>query len=155
MEIELIVNGRGYKVNISGRETLLEVLRDYLRMTGTKEGCGKGECGACTVIMDDRAVNACLVLATQAHKKRIITIEGLERDDILHPLQKAFMEKGAVQCGFCTPGMIMSAYGLLLKNKSPSYEDVKLALAGNLCRCTGYEKIILAVLEASKEMRNE
>jgi len=121
---------------------------------GTKEGCGKGECGACTVIMNGKAVNSCLILATKADGAEIITIEGLERNGLLHPIQQAFIDEGAVQCGFCTPGMIMSSYALLSKNSDPSIEDVKTALEGNLCRCTGYQKIIAAVIEAGKRMKN-
>ena len=143
--ISLTVNQREYKVEIEPLATLLEVLRNDLRLTGTKEGCGEGDCGACTVLLDGKAVNACLLLAMEARGKKITTIEGLAQDGRLQPLQKAFVEKGAVQCGFCTPGMILSAKALLDANPHPSEEEIKMAIAGNLCRCTGYIKIVEAI----------
>lgn len=143
--ISLTVNQRECKVEIEPLATLLEVLRNDLRLTGTKEGCGEGDCGACTVLLDGKAVNACLLLAMEARGKKITTIEGLAQDGRLHPLQKAFIDKGAVQCGFCTPGMILSAKALLDANPRPSEEEIKMAIAGNLCRCTGYIKIIEAI----------
>jgi aerobic-type carbon monoxide dehydrogenase small subunit (CoxS/CutS family) len=128
---------------------LLEVIREKLELTGTKEACSLGECGACTVILDGKAVNSCLVLAVEAKGKEILTIEGLRQNGELHPLQKAFIDEGAVQCGFCTPGMILSAKALLDKNPDPDEDEIKEALAGNLCRCTGYVKIVKAVKTAA------
>jgi carbon-monoxide dehydrogenase small subunit len=148
--IALNVNGESCEVAVDSHRTLLEVLRTDLGLTGAKEGCDMGECGACTVLMDGKPVLACLVLAMDARDKEILTIEGLAENGELHPLQKAFVEYGAVQCGFCTPGMILSAKALLDKNSSPSEEDVKSAIAGNLCRCTGYNKIVEAIMAASK-----
>jgi carbon-monoxide dehydrogenase small subunit len=132
--------------------TLLAFLREQLKLTGTKEGCGNGQCGACTVIMDGKAVNSCLVLAVQADGARITTIEGVEGPDGLHPLQQAFIDEGAVQCGFCTPGMILSAKALLDENADPDEGEIKEALSGNLCRCTGYVKIIRAVKNAARRL---
>ena len=151
--IELKVNGKVYTVEIEEDMRLLDVLRDKLGLTGTKEGCGEGECGACTVIMDGETVDSCLVMAFQAEGKEIITIEGLEDEDGIHPIQKAFIEEGAVQCGFCTPGMVLSAKALLDKNSSPDRKQIKEAISGNLCRCTGYNKIVNAVEKASKEYK--
>lgn len=143
--IRLLVNGFEYDVLVKPHWTLLQVLRDELGLTGTKEGCGKGECGACTVIMDGEAVLSCLVLAVQAQGRSILTIEGLVQEDRLDPLQDAFVKHGAIQCGFCTPGMIMTAKAFLMKNPHPGEGQIKKALSGNLCRCTGYVKIIEAV----------
>jgi len=154
MKINLKVNSKEYTFEINEYETLLEVLRDRLSLLGTKEGCGKGECGACTVIMDGKAITSCILLASHANNKEILTIEGLEKNGVLHPIQQAFVDEGAVQCGFCTPGMIMSSYALLKENSNPSEEDIKTALEGNLCRCTGYQKIISAVKEAAKRLRD-
>jgi len=154
--LEFNVNGRDYSVSVSGKDRLLDVLRDKLGLKGTKEGCGIGECGACTVIMDGRNVNSCLVFAMQAAGSRITTIEGIERSDgSLHPVQEAFLEKGAVQCGFCTPGMILSTYRLLNNNSSPADSDIKEALSGNFCRCTGYTQIMEAVHHAADKMNKE
>ncbi|CEP67496.1 [2Fe-2S]-binding [Moorella glycerini] len=148
--IKLKVNGQEYQVEAPADITLLELLREYLSLTGTKEGCGKGECGACTVLMDGQAVNSCLVPAAKAEGSEVLTIEGLASPDgRLHPLQEAFISEGAVQCGFCTPGMIMSAKALLDQNPHPTREEIKVALSGNLCRCTGYAKIITAVEKAA------
>ena len=151
-KIKLNVNGRGVAVMVKPTETLVDVLRDKLDLTGTKKACGLGDCGACTVLMDGKAVNSCLILAMDAQGHEITTIEGLEKKDgTLHPLQEAFLENGAVQCGFCTPGMVLSAKALLDENPSPTEEEIRRALAGNLCRCTGYAKIVQAVLETSKK----
>ncbi|HBT47542.1 MAG TPA: (2Fe-2S)-binding protein [Peptococcaceae bacterium] len=150
LDLKLKVNGKEYRVKVRPHKRLLDVLRDDLHLTGTKEGCGIGECGACTVIMDGRAVNSCLVLAASAEGKEIYTIEGLEQDGKLHPLQEAFMRHNALQCGFCTPGMIMSAKALLDKNPHPTREEIKEAISGNLCRCTGYRQIIEAIEEVSE-----
>ena len=148
-QIRLQVNGFAYDLLIEPHWTLLSVLRDVIGLTGTKEGCGKGECGACTVIIDGEATLACLVLAIQAQGKDILTIEGLAREGQLTALQEAFVKYGAIQCGFCTPGMIMTAKALLSQNSHPIPEEIKEALSGNLCRCTGYVKIIEAVQKAS------
>ncbi len=148
--ITLNVNGKPYEVAVDTHRTLLEVLRKEIGLTGAKEGCGMGECGSCTVLMDGKPILACLVLAMDARSKEILTIEGLAENGELHPLQKAFVEYGAVQCGFCTPGMILSAKALLDKNPSPSEEEVKSAIGGNLCRCTGYNKIVEAIMAAKK-----
>lgn len=152
--INLTVNGTKHTLTVAPMMTLLEILREELHLTGTKEGCGKGECGACAVIVNGQTVNSCIFPASQADNAVIETIEGLTvrtgRDRTLHPLQKAFIEEGAVQCGFCTPGMIMSAKALLDKNPNPREEEIKEALDGNLCRCTGYSKIIEAVKSAAR-----
>ncbi len=150
-KIELKVNEKAYTVEIEEDTRLLDLLRDKLGLTGTKEGCGEGECGACTVIMDGETVDSCLVMAFQAEGKEIITIEGIKGKDGIHPIQKAFIEEGAVQCGFCTPGMVLSAKALLDKNPSPDRKQIKEAISGNLCRCTGYNKIVNAVEKASKD----
>lgn len=147
-EISLIVNGKSYQVSVEPSETLLDVLRDKLGLTGTKKGCDTGNCGACTVLIDGKSVPSCLVLAVSARGREITTIEGLAEGENLHPLQKAFIDHFAVQCGFCTPGMILSAKALLDENPNPTEEEVRLALAGNLCRCAGYYKIVEAVLAA-------
>ena len=133
--------------------TLLDVLREQLGLTGTKNGCDAGDCGACTVIMDGKAILSCLTPVLQAAGKEIITVEGLAQEGKLHPLQEAFIECGAVQCGFCTPGMLLSAKALLDQNPSPTQEEVKVAISGNLCRCTGYKKIIDAIMLASKRIK--
>lgn len=149
---KFIVNGRTYEIVIEPHMTLLEVLRDKLDLTGTKLSCGKGSCGACTVLVNGKNVCSCLTLAVTAKEKNILTIEGVANSAILHPIQKSFIEHGAIQCGFCTPGMIMSAKALLDKNLKPTREEIKEALVGNLCRCTGYMKIIEAVLAAAETM---
>lgn len=149
--ITLSVNGTSYEIAVETRRTLLEVLRTELGLTGTKEGCDVGECGSCTVLMEGKPILACLVLAMDARDKDILTIEGLTANGQLHPLQKAFVEHGAVQCGFCAPGMILSAKALLDRNPHPSEEEVKKAIAGNLCRCTGYNKIVEAIMAVAKE----
>jgi len=148
-QVRLQVNGFAYDLLIRPQWTLADVLRDELGLTGTKKGCGKGECGACTVIVDGEAILSCLVLAIQMQGKRILTIEGLSQEGRLDALQDAFVQYGAIQCGYCTPGMIMTASALLSKNSRPSEEEIKKALSGNLCRCTGYVKIIKAVKKAS------
>jgi len=153
--IDFIVNGREYSIDVEPDMRLIDILRNKLGFIGVKEGCGEGECGACTVIMDGEAVNSCLVMAVQARGKEIITIEGLEKNGELDPLQKAFMENGAVQCGYCTPGMIMSAKALLLKNPNPTEEEIREAIAGNICRCTGYNNIVKAVKMASNNLSED
>lgn len=145
MKINFVLNGKNISLTTQPNRRLLNLLREEFGMTGTKEGCGIGECGACTVIMNGQAVNSCLVLTGQIEGAEIITIEGLATGDKLHPLQESFLNAGAVQCGFCTPGMILSAYALLLRNPHPAEEEIKEAIAGNLCRCTGYKQIIDAI----------
>ena len=151
MEIKLVVNNKLYTLNVEPSERLLDVLRIRLGLMGTKEGCGEGECGACTVIMDGKTVNSCLILAPQADGCEITTIEGVGNRRSPHPVQKAFVEVGAVQCGFCTPGMVLSAKNLLDKKSHPSDEEIGIAMSGNLCRCTGYDKILRAVKLAAEE----
>jgi aerobic carbon-monoxide dehydrogenase small subunit len=155
MKISFTVNGRSVKLDVREDQRLLDLIRDDLQLTGTKEGCGEGECGACTILVDGQAVASCLMLAPQVDGKDILTIEGLAQGNELHPIQRAFVEKGAVQCGFCTPGFIMSAYALLSKNPYPSDEEIMAALEGNLCRCTGYAKILDAVHFAVELMKRE
>jgi len=148
-QVRLTVNGKAYELDVQPGETLLELIREDLGLTGTKEGCGLGECGACTVIMDGKTVNSCLVLAAEADGKQITTIEGLADGDRLHPVQQAFIDHGGLQCGFCTPGMIMSAKALLDENQNPSDEEIRKGISGNLCRCTGYTKIIESIKAAA------
>ncbi len=150
-EIELKVNGRTYPVQVAPWENLLEVLREKLDFMGVKIGCESGECGVCTVLIDGKAVNSCLMLARQAEGREITTIEGLAGEEGLHPLQEAFVDHFAVQCGFCTPGMILAAKALLDKKPSPAEEEIKVALSGNICRCGGYDKIVEAVLAVGRE----
>jgi aerobic-type carbon monoxide dehydrogenase small subunit (CoxS/CutS family) len=149
-EISMTINGKVYSATVNPAMRLLDLLRDVFLLTGTKEGCAEGECGACTVIMDGETVNSCLVLAGQADGHELITIEGAEGDEIMELLQKTFIEAGAVQCGFCTPGMILSAKVLLMKNPHPTTREIKEAISGNLCRCTGYTKIVKAVKMAAE-----
>ena len=153
VKITLRVNGEEHQVILDERRTLLEVLREELFLSGTKEACGTGECGACTVLLDNKAVLSCLILAIEAEGKDITTIEGLARNGKLTKLQQAFIDKGAIQCGFCSPGMILSATALLLETPSPSRNEIQKALEGNLCRCTGYNKIVEAI-ESAREKEN-
>jgi carbon-monoxide dehydrogenase small subunit len=150
-EITLNVNGDSYTVAVKAHHTLLDVLRDQLGLTGAKRGCENGECGACTVLFDGDPVNSCLVLAVEADGHTIETVEGLSEGGNLHPLQKAFIEHNAIQCGFCTPGMLMSSKALLKRNPHPTEQEVREALVGNLCRCTGYVRIIDAVLDVAEQ----
>jgi len=147
------VNGDSIEFLCDTRQTLLEVLRDELRLTGTKEGCGTGDCGACTVTVDGRLVCSCLVLGVEAQGKSIQTIEGMATGVELHPLQRKFLEHAALQCGICTPGILIAARSLLERNPDPTEEEVRYWLAGNLCRCTGYHKVVEAVLDAARELR--
>jgi carbon-monoxide dehydrogenase small subunit len=151
--IRIIVNGEVCELEAQANWTLLHVLRDRLYLTGTKCGCETGDCGACTVILDGKAVNSCLVLAVEADGKSVLTIEGLAREGQLHPVQQAFVDKGAIQCGFCTPGFVMAAKALLDQEPDPTEADVRHGLEGNICRCTGYTKIIESVLSAAKTMK--
>lgn len=147
--ISFTLNNQPVTLNVNPNARLLDVLREELHLTGTKEGCGVGECGACTVLIDGETANSCLVLAPQVDGHTVLTVEGLEKNGELHPLQKAFIEHGAVQCGYCTPGMLLSAKALLDKNPHPTREEIKVAISGNLCRCTGYLQIIEAVEAAA------
>jgi len=147
------VNGDAVEFLCETGQTLLEALRDELQLSGTKEGCGTGDCGACSVMLDGRLVCSCLVLGVEAQGKTIHTIEGMAKGEQLHPLQRKFLEHAALQCGICTPGMLISARALLERNPDPTEEQVRYGLAGNLCRCTGYHKIVEAVLDAAREMR--
>lgn len=150
MKVSLTVNGRLCEAEIPPNRTLLDLLRDGLGLTGTKRGCEIGECGACTVLMDGIAVNSCLVLAPQAEGRRITTVEGLAEGGVLSPLQEAFLDHDAVHCGFCTPGMLMSAKSLLGHTPSPTEQEIRTAISGNLCRCTGYVQIVEAIDDAAK-----
>jgi carbon-monoxide dehydrogenase small subunit len=152
VSIILTVNGERHELETRPNRTLLDLLREDLSLTGTKKGCGSGKCGSCTVLLDGRPVNACLILAPQVHGKEIVTIEGLAPPARSHPLQEAFVKHGAIQCGYCTPGMILVASALLKVNPSPTREEIKEAISGNLCRCTGYNKIVDAVEHASREL---
>ena len=147
------VNGDTVEFLADPRETLLDVLRDRVGLTGSKEGCGTGDCGACSVLLDGRLVSSCLVLGVEAEGHKIETIEGMADGDELHPLQRKFLEHAALQCGFCTPGFLVASKALLATNPDPTEEEVRYWLAGNLCRCTGYDKIVRAVLDAAAEMR--
>jgi len=151
--IQVAVNGKAYELMVPPWRTLLEVIREDLKLTGAKEGCGQGECGACTVIMGGKTVNSCLVLAVEADGQEITTIEGLSEDSKLHPIQEAFVEHAGMQCGFCTPGMIMSAKELLDRNPDPSEREIREGIAGNVCRCTGYTKIVESIGAAAKAMK--
>jgi carbon-monoxide dehydrogenase small subunit len=150
--ISLTVNGTEHQLLVAPNLTLTQALRDELGLTGTKHGCGVGDCGACTVLLDGEPVNSCLILALEAQGRAVTTIEGLAEGKKLHPVQEAFVEKGAIQCGFCTPGMILSATALLGRNPNPNEDEVRQGLAGNLCRCTGYQKIVEAVTAAAQKM---
>ena len=154
--ITLKVNGDTYKVAVEPHRTLIEVLREDLNLTGTKLGCGTGDCGCCTVLVNGRSVTSCLTLAVEMDGKEITTVEGLSPSgDELHVIQRTFVQKGAIQCGFCTPGMELSALFLLQQNQNPSEHEIRAALSGNLCRCTGYNKIVEAIAAAAEEIRKE
>jgi len=154
-QITLHVNGESRRLEVDAKDLLLNVLRDQLGLTGAKEGCGTGDCGACTVLVDGAPVNACLYLAVKADGKRIFTIEGLADGAKLHPLQRAFVDNAAVQCGFCAPGLLLSAKALLDRNPRPSEADIRNAIAGNICRCSGYVRIVTAVQQAAAMMSEE
>ncbi|MDE2214477.1 MAG: (2Fe-2S)-binding protein [Candidatus Omnitrophica bacterium] len=155
MNVNLTINKKQYSLDLKGHETLLEVLRDRLSLTGTKTACQETECGTCTVIINGKAVLSCITLAVNVQGDDITTIEGLADGDVLHPVQQAFVDCGSVQCGFCIPGMIMSSVALLEKNPEPTQEQIEYALDGNICRCAGYPKIFEAVREAGKKMKNK
>jgi aerobic carbon-monoxide dehydrogenase small subunit len=151
--VHLWVNERELSLSVEPSRTLLDVLREDLNCVSVKEGCGRGDCGSCMVIMDEKPVNSCLVLIAQAADIHVLTLEGLSSGATLHPLQRKFVDKWAFQCGFCTPGMILSSYALLMKNLEPTEEDIEDAIVGNLCRCTDYHRVIEAVQEAARELR--
>jgi len=151
--IQLTINGETVETAVEPNRTLLQLLRDDLGLTGTKHGCGLGDCGACTVILDGKPVNSCLVLAVQAQGREVLTIEGLAENGKLHPIQQAFVDKGAIQCGFCSPGMILAAKALLDDNPQPTELEIRTAISGNLCRCTGYQKIVEAIQEAAGSLK--
>ena len=151
--VSTTINGDDVEFLCQPEETLLEVLRDRLGLTGTKEGCGTGDCGACSIILDDRLVCSCLVLGAEAQDRRVETIEGMAYGDSLHPLQQKFLEHAALQCGICTPGFLIAAKDLLARNPDPTEEEIRFGLAGNLCRCTGYDKIVRAVQDAASVMK--
>jgi carbon-monoxide dehydrogenase small subunit len=148
--IQLTVNGEEYETVVAPNQTLVEVLRDNLSLTGTKEGCGEGACGTCTVLLDGKPVRSCLILAVEVQGREVTTIEGLAPMGELHPVQKAFVEYGAIQCGFCAPGMILTTKALLDENPSPTEQEARQAISGNVCRCTGYTKIVEATLKAAE-----
>ena len=150
--IKTNVNGKAVSFNVDSQERLIDMLRNRMGLTGTKEGCGKGDCGSCVVVVDGKTVNSCLMLAAQVNGKKVITIEGLGTPEKLHPIQEAFVEKGAVQCGFCIPGMIITAKNFLDQNPNPTRQEIREAISGNLCRCTGYVKIIEAVRHTAQIM---
>jgi carbon-monoxide dehydrogenase small subunit len=155
VHIKFAVNGREEECLVEPNKTLSAFLRDDLGLTGVKHGCGVGDCGSCTVLLDGQAVNSCLVLAAQVNGREVTTIEGLAEGEKLHPLQQSFVEKGAIQCGFCSPGMILSAKALLDKKKNPNEAEIRMAISGNLCRCTGYQKIVEAVQDAARQGRGK
>jgi len=150
--ISFNINGEKVRLEVEPNKTLLKMLREDLNLTGAKEGCGAGECGSCTVIVDGKAVNSCMMLAVEADGKDIVTVEGLAKNGVLDPLQETFIKNAALQCGYCTPGMLMSAKALLKRNPNPSEDDIKEAIGGNLCRCTGYKAIIDAIKEAAGQI---
>jgi carbon-monoxide dehydrogenase small subunit len=150
IHVTVTINGTERSLDVAPHHTLLQVLRDDLGLTGTKECCSQGECGSCTVILNGQAVNSCIVLAVEADGGEVTTVEGLSQDGTLSPIQQAFLDTGAVQCGFCTPGMIMSAHYLLMHNPHPTEEEIREGISGNLCRCTGYGKIVEAVQQAAE-----
>lgn len=152
---EFILNGKPARAEVESNTTLLKTLREYFGLTGAKEGCGKGECGACTVIVNGRAVNSCLILTSQISGAEVLTIEGLGSGEEPDPLQDAFVEAGAVQCGYCTPGMVLSARALLMKIPNPTTQEIKESIAGNICRCTGYVKIIEAIEKVAEAQENK
>ena len=155
MPMRISVNGTTHRLFVEARRTLLDVIREDIGLTGTNVGCEHGSCGACTVLLDGKSVRACLMLAVQANNHKVMTVEGLARSGVMHPLQQAFWEKQGLQCGFCTPGFLMTAYELLQLNSNPSEEEIRYALSGNICRCTGYQHIVDAILYAAQSMQEQ
>lgn len=155
VDLNLTVNGNWVRARVEEHKTLLFFIREVLGLTGTKEGCGAGDCGACTVLLDGAPVNSCLVLAMQADGREVTTIEGVGSASDLHPIQRAFIDEGAIQCGYCTPGMILSAKALLDRTTDPSEREIRVAISGNLCRCTGYQKIVRAIYRAARQLEDE
>ena len=155
MKISFTLNDKTILIDTEPDRRVIDILREDLQLTGTKEGCGSGECGACTILVDGESRLSCLMLAAQLEEKHITTIEGLSVENNIHPIQDAFIQSGAVQCGFCTPGMVMSALNLLYRNKKPSREEIREGISGNLCRCTGYQKIVDAVENAAQKMKDD
>ncbi|MGH2403010.1 MAG: (2Fe-2S)-binding protein, partial [bacterium] len=153
MHIQLTINGAKHEADVEPRLLLVHLIRDALRLTGTHIGCDTTHCGACTVLLDGRAVKSCTVFAVQAHGREIMTVEGLERDGQLHPVQEGFMQEHGLQCGYCTPGMLMASYAFLKKNSTPTEEEIRWAISGNLCRCTGYVNIVKSVEYAAGKLR--
>jgi len=153
--IEFTINGKKVSLEVEAGETALKIIRDRLLLKGTKEGCGIGECGACTIVVDGKSVNACLMLAAQLHGREVMTVEGLADGDRLSPLQQSFVDRHAVQCGFCTPGFLMSSHALLNENPNPDRREIIDAISGNLCRCTGYQQIVDSIEEAAGRLRKE
>jgi aerobic carbon-monoxide dehydrogenase small subunit len=153
VKISFMLNGKEIHIDVPPDRRVLDILRENLHLTGTKEGCGTGECGACAILVDGQSRLSCLMLAAQLENRSVVTIEGIASDDELHPIQEAFVEQGAVQCGFCTPGMVISAVDLLQRNPSPTRSEIREGLSGNLCRCTGYQKIVDAVQKASDKIK--
>ena len=152
-KIQITLNGKKTSVEVQAHRLLLDLLRDEIGLTGTKEGCGTGDCGACTVLLNGKPVNSCLILSGELDGAEIVTIEGLKIGPELHPVQKAFIQDGGAQCGYCTPGMLMMSKALLEENPDPTEEDIRFALSGNLCRCTGYAKIVQAVQDAAAQLK--
>ena len=155
MKVSFELNGENVTVETRPNRTLLDLLRDELRVTSVKKGCQQGECGACTLLLDDIPVTSCIVLAPQVDGRKVTTLEGLEDDPLMTRLREAFVENGAVQCGFCTPGMLLSSYTLLRENPEPTEDEIKIAIEGNICRCTGFTKIIAAIGDAAERMMDE
>ncbi len=153
MRVEVTINGKKHEAEVEPRLLLVHLIRDVLRLTGTHIGCDTTHCGACTVVLDGRPVKSCTVFAVQAHGREILTVEGLERDGTLHPVQEGFMQEHGLQCGYCTPGMLMTSYAFLKKNPSPTEDDIRWAISGNLCRCTGYVNIVKSVEYAAAKLR--
>lgn len=153
--IKITVNGDLYSLEVPPAMSLLDLLRDGLGLTGTKSGCNKGECGACTVILNGKSVNSCLILAVECDKAEVLTIEGIADKGKLHPVQQAFIDEGAIQCGFCTPGMIMRTIAFLKENPNPTPQEARASIEGNICRCTGYEKIVKAILKSAEMIKNQ
>lgn len=154
-DINLKVNGKIHAIQVDSKDMLVDVIRDKVGLTGTKEGCGTGECGACTVLINGEPVNSCLYLAIRAEGKEILTIEGLGNPASLHPLQQAFVENGAVQCGFCAPGMLLSAHALLMRNPNPNEQEIRKGISGNICRCSGYVKVIKSIQQAAARLQQD